>query len=224
MITPPARKISCRLTVTLCGLRRRERAARRALQARHGAARGRPQPARWRRHAVRVAHRADRALADRNVARGMRRSLRPNAYARMICNEFVSAESPVRRHGQLGSHACSRPDAKLERLPIWVGVDARPSATSTALVAVTFDKKSSCVRLVPHRVFTPTPGDPIDFEATVEATLLIGAQRYVLRQVLFDPFQMAAVSQRLVKAHVPIEEFPQTRPELDGGHAATCST
>ena len=65
-----------------------------------------------------------------------------------------------------------------------------------------------------HRVFTPTPGDPIDFEATVEATILDWRQRYVLRQVLFDPFQMAAVSQRLAKAHVPIEEFPQTVPNL----------
>ena len=42
---------------------------------------------------------------------------------------------------------------------------------STALVAVTFDRKSKCVRLVAHKVFTPTPGDPIDFEATIEKTL-----------------------------------------------------
>ena len=85
---------------------------------------------------------------------------------------------------------------------------------TTALVAVTFDKKSKCVRLVTHRVFTPTPGDPIDFEATVERTILDWRQRYLVRQVLFDPFQMAAVSQRLAKALVPIEEFPQTVPNL----------
>ena len=36
---------------------------------------------------------------------------------------------------------------------------------STALVAVTFDKKTQMVRLVQHRVFTPAPGDPINFEA-----------------------------------------------------------
>ena len=70
------------------------------------------------------------------------------------------------------------------------------------------------VRLVQHRVFTPAPGDPIDFEHTVERTLLEWRQRFVLRQVLFDPFQMAAVSQRLAKAHVPIEEYPQTVPNL----------
>jgi phage terminase large subunit-like protein len=70
------------------------------------------------------------------------------------------------------------------------------------------------VRLVQHRVFTPAPGDPIDFEHTVERTLLEWRQRFVLRQVLFDPFQMAAVSQRLAKAHVPIEEYPQSVPNL----------
>ena len=36
---------------------------------------------------------------------------------------------------------------------------------------MTFDRKSKCVRLVAHKVFTPTPGDPIDFEATIEKTL-----------------------------------------------------
>ena len=90
----------------------------------------------------------------------------------------------------------------------------RLSVIAQHCVAVSFDKKSSCVRLVAHRVFTPTPGDPIDFEATVERTILDWRQRYILRQVLFDPFQMAAVSQRLAKAFVPIEEFPQTIPNL----------
>ena len=90
----------------------------------------------------------------------------------------------------------------------------RRQRDSTALVAVTFDKKAQVVRLVQHRVFTPAPGDPINFEATVEPTIIDWRRRFVLRQVLFDPFQMAAVSQRLAKAHVPIEEYPQSVPNL----------
>ena len=65
-----------------------------------------------------------------------------------------------------------------------------------------------------HKIFTPTPGDPIDFEATIERTLRDWYARFRLQQVLFDPYQMAAVSQRLAKAHVPIEEYPQTIPNL----------
>ena len=105
----------------------------------------------------------------------------------------------------------------LERIPIYVGVDAVDKRDSTALVAVSFDKKAQMVRLVQHRVFTPAPGDPINFEHTVERTLLEWRQRFVLRQVLFDPFQMASTAQRLAKAHVR-SRISADGPQLDGGH------
>jgi phage terminase large subunit-like protein len=108
----------------------------------------------------------------------------------------------------------------MERVAVWIGVDASVKRDSTALVAVTFDKKTQVVRLVAHRVFTPTPGDPIDFEATVERTILDWRKRYYVRNVLFDPYQMAAVAQRLAKAHVPIEEYPQTIPNLTASTSA----
>jgi phage terminase large subunit-like protein len=149
----------------------------------------------------------DRWLAE------MRRSLRPSAYARMITNEFVSAES---RFVDLDLwDACVRlqgPLLRVEGLPIWVGVDASTKRDSTALVAVTF--AHGCVRLVAHRVFTPTPGDPINFEVTIEKTLREWHERFRLRQVLFDPFQMAAVAQRLAGEGIPIEEYPMTVPNL----------
>ena len=113
--------------------------------------------------------------------------------------------------------------AGAERLPIYVGVDASAKRDTTALCAVTFDKKSTCVRLVAHRVFTPTPGDPIDFEETVERTLLEWRQRYVLRQALFDPFQMAAARSAWPKLSAA-RRISADAPEPDGGHAATCST
>src|SRR5262249_2615403 len=37
---------------------------------------------------------------------------------------------------------------------------------------------------------------------------------YRVRQVLFDPFQMIAVAQRLEKARLPVEPFNQTLPNL----------
>jgi phage terminase large subunit-like protein len=97
---------------------------------------------------------------------------------------------------------------------VWVGVDASVKRDSTALAAVNFDKKTQCVRLVAHKVFTPSPGDPIDFEATVEQTLLDWSKRYRMRKVWFDPFQMVSVAQRLAKARIKIEEYPQTVPNL----------
>jgi phage terminase large subunit-like protein len=93
-------------------------------------------------------------------------------------------------------------------LPIWVGVDASTKRDSTALVAVAYDREAKCVRLVAHRIFTPTPGDPINFEATIERTLRDWYARFRMQQVLFDPYQMAAVSQRLAQERIPIEDVP----------------
>jgi hypothetical protein len=53
-----------------------------------------------------------------------------------------------------------------------------------------------------------------DFEATVEATLLDLAGRFQVRKILFDPFQMVATAQRRERAGLPIEEFPQSSPNL----------
>ena len=144
----------------------------------------------------------------------MRRTLRPNAYQRLVLNEFASAESQFVDMSAWDS--CVQPSLAptLERIPIYVGVDASTKRDSTALVAVTFDKKTQMVRLVQHRVFTPAPGDPINFEQTVEATIIDWRKRFVLRAIWYDPYQMQASAQRLAKAGMPMEEYPQTVPNL----------
>jgi phage terminase large subunit-like protein len=214
MITSPARKISCRLTVSYAGftgesvlleeIYKRGRSLPEVGPSLHA---GDGMLFAW--HCQPIAPWQTEAwLAE------MRRSLRPNAYARMIENQFVSSESQFVDMSTWDQ--CVQPSLlpSNDRLAIWVGVDASVKRDSTALVAVTFDQKTKCVRLVNHRVFTPTPGDPIDFEATVERTILEWRKHFQLRKVWFDPYQMAAVAQRLAKANVPIEEYPQTIPNL----------
>ena len=85
---------------------------------------------------------------------------------------------------------------------------------STAIVAVTFDTKTNKVRLVAHRVFQPTPDQPLDFEATIEATVRDYCRRFSVRRVSFDPWQMQAIAQRLKSSGIPIYEFPQSVPNL----------
>ena len=55
---------------------------------------------------------------------------------------------------------------------------------------------------------------PLDFESTVEETILDFRQRFSLRKVLFDPYQMQSSAQHLIRAGIPIEEFPQTSGNL----------
>jgi hypothetical protein len=62
--------------------------------------------------------------------------------------------------------------------------------------------------------FSPIPTSRSIFEATIERTLLDLRQRFNLRKVLFDPWQMQAVAQRLTKAGLRIEEFPQSPANL----------
>src|SRR5208282_1463464 len=70
------------------------------------------------------------------------------------------------------------------------------------------------VRLVTHRVFQPTANEPLDFEVAIENTLTDLGQRFRVRKILFDPWQMQATAQRLTRAGLPIEEFPQSSPNL----------
>lgn len=146
----------------------------------------------------------------------MRQQLRPNAYLRLIENRFVTSEStfvPIEWFD-----ACVDPDlspALTEpSLAIWVGVDASVKRDSTAIVAATFDHTAKKVRLVWHRIFQPSPEHPLDFERTVEKSLLDLRRRFRVREVRFDPYQLVAVAQRLTAAGLPMIEFPQSVPNL----------
>jgi phage terminase large subunit-like protein len=70
------------------------------------------------------------------------------------------------------------------------------------------------VQLCTHRIFQPTPDQPLDFELTIESYLLNLQRSFQVRRCLFDPFQMQSTAQRLQKAGLEIEEFPQSSPNL----------
>jgi hypothetical protein len=216
LIPPPTRKIACRLTTTYAGFENEsqllEELYRRGLQ----------QPLVgtdlyggdgllmfWS-HVPIAPWQDERWLAE------MRRSLRPNAYARMVENCFVSSEATFVDMSWYDQ--CVMPTAKPvvadPELPIWVGIDASVKHDSSAVVATTWDKKSQVVRLIFHRIYQPAPDDPLDFEATIEATVLDLRKRFRVRKVLFDPYQMVASAQRLARQGVKMEEFPQSVPNL----------
>jgi phage terminase large subunit-like protein len=99
-------------------------------------------------------------------------------------------------------------------LPIWVGVDASITHDSTALAAVTWSKEHQHVRLVDPRIFTPSANRQIDFANDVEQTLRDWHHRFALRAVWYDPYQMAASSQRLLGEGLPMKEYAQNMSNL----------
>jgi phage terminase large subunit-like protein len=146
----------------------------------------------------------------------MRVQLRPNAYLRLIENRWVTSESSFVEMDWWD--ACIDPDAHAEladpQLSVSVGVDASVKRDSTAIVACTFDYTAKKIRLVWHRIFQPSAADPLDFESTVESTLLDLRRRFYVREIRFDPWQMQAVAQRLTASGLPMVEFPQSVPNL----------
>jgi phage terminase large subunit-like protein len=99
-------------------------------------------------------------------------------------------------------------------LSVTCGVDASVKRDSTAIVVTHWDREQQKVILVWHRIFQPTPDDPLDFEAAIEDTVLDLHSRFHLQQVLYDPYQMAAGSQRLHRSGVNMHEYPQSVPNL----------
>lgn len=80
-------------------------------------------------------------------------------------------------------------------------------------MAVTWDRDIKKVRFVNHRIFHPSARNPINF-ADVEQTILDFKRRFSLRAVRYDPYQMASTAERLTKAGVRMEEFPQSLSNL----------
>ena len=146
----------------------------------------------------------------------MRRSLRPNQFLRMIENRFVTSESSFVDMSKWDRCVDARLGQVLNdpALPVYIGVDASFKHDQTAIVAVTYDQAAQQVRLVFHRIFQPSPDDPLDFEATIERTLCELRERFAVCKILFDPSQMQAVAQRLLNQGLPIEEFPQSPANL----------
>jgi phage terminase large subunit-like protein len=215
MIPPPTRKIACRLTVTYEGF------ASESILLEELYRRGLAQPEvapnlhagdgilmAWHHEPI-APWQTPQWLAE------MRRSLRPNQYLRMIENRFTSGEDSFvsMEKWDLCVDPTLTPVYSDKNLPVYIGVDASVKHDSTAIVATTPlpDKR---VRLVAHRVFQPSPTEPLDFEATIEATLIDLSHRFAVRKILFDPYQMQAVAQRLQKRGLLIMEFPQSSPNL----------
>jgi phage terminase large subunit-like protein len=160
-------------------------------------------------------HRPPAPWQTRAWVEQMRSTLRTNAFLRLIENRFVTSEQGFVEAEWW--NACERDDVRPvadKALVAFAGLDASVRRDATAVVCCTWDDTEKRVRVVWHRVWQPTAKESLNFEATVKRALVELRDRFDLREVLFDPYQMQAVSQRLVQAGIPMVEFAQTVPNL----------
>lgn len=215
MVPPPTRKIAARLTVTYAGFEGKSALLEELYK------RGLEQPKIgedlyggdgllmfW-------SHRPVAPWQDAAWAISMRRE-RASAYQRQFLNEFAVSASTFIDMDRWDDCV----DERLSPVPVdlfmdvWVGLDASVKHDQTAIFAVTYDKKTKRFRTINHVVFQPMPEQPIDFEATIEKTLRDWCRKYRVKQIFYDPHQMQAVAQRLIRDRIPMVEFPQTQPNL----------
>ena len=216
MIPPPTRRIACRLTVTYAGFSGKSQ----LLEALYKRGMAQPEigPSLHAGDGILMAWHHDVVAPWQTPEwlNEMRRSLRPSQYLRMIENRFVTSEGSF--IGLDPWDACvdpaARPVLEDRTLSVWVAVDASTKHDSTAIVVCAWEQTAQRVRLVTHKIFQPTPQDPLSFEDTIEATVLDLRKRFRVVKCLFDPWQMTSVSQRLAKQGVKIEEFPQSPGNL----------
>ncbi|MGH2964238.1 MAG: hypothetical protein ACRDMH_02490 [Solirubrobacterales bacterium] len=143
-----------------------------------------------------------------------RETLRPGTFNRLHLNMWQSGEEAFITSEDWDGIT----DPGLERplpwasIPLSVGVDVATKSDCAAVVAVTREKDR--LRLAAHRIWTPRKGAALDLEETVERYLLDLHERYYLREVRFDPFQMARSAATLRKRGLRMVEFPQSSANL----------
>jgi len=146
-----------------------------------------------------------------NYLAHQRKILSPSSYLRFHENQWASAISTFTTPDILD--ACidkrRRIGAK-QGTRIVVAIDCGPKWDCSALVALAKDEtKKRAVRLVDHRIFEPK-GKTINFQRTIEQTMLSWNRRYKIVDCYFDPYQMLRSAQALIAERIKMTEFPQT--------------
>lgn len=141
--------------------------------------------------------------------------LRPVAFTRLHRNRWTSGAS-VFLTAELWD-ACVD-DALLpvlgdRNLVVYAGADASTKRDTSAVVAIARLPGTDRLRVVDHRIWQPTPEDPMDIENTIQAFVVDLSRRFTLERLLFDPTQLhqAGTALRNLLGDDVIQELPQTQ-------------
>ena len=120
-------------------------------------------------------------------------TLRPSDFLRLHRNEWVTEFEQFismdmwKMCEVLDGPLSLFPDSQYIGYPIVVGVDVGVVHDCSAVCGVYFDAERGKAGLAFHKIWTPTPGNPLDLEATVEAYLLDMASKFHIAAVVYDP-------------------------------------
>ena len=152
------------------------------------------------------------AWAFTQEAPNEKKTLRPGTYLRLHENRWATAEEAFITPEMWDPcvNPAHHPNV-LDKDPLFVGVDAGIKHDNAARVAVKWDDQGERLILVSHRIWKPTPSQPLDLENTIEQDLLNLNDSGDVVEILCDPYQLHRSIMTLQSAGLPIREFPQTQ-------------
>lgn len=149
------------------------------------------------------------------------RTERPSAFLRLFMNQWVTSHEefvPVEWYKSATEYyinsATLWADHPFRWWPITVGIDAGIKRDCTALVAVGYDASRGKLGLVHHRIWTPSPGDPVDLEATVETELRMLRKNFNVASIVYDPTHLLTIMTKLGREGFPTRTFEQTASNM----------
>jgi hypothetical protein len=137
-----------------------------------------------------------------------RRTLRPSTYLRLHENRWTTGVSQFITDELWIVDASRSPVLADRTTPIYVAVDLALKHDTAAVVAVRWEGNKLAIAF--HRIWKPTPTDPLNLEETIETYLRECHARFHIREIVVDPWQAARSIQTLKTAGLPIRELPQT--------------
>lgn len=143
-------------------------------------------------------------------------SERPSAFKRVHLNEWVSSVSAFIDEETWNALRGYADPADIKW--VFIGVDASVSHDSTAITAVTLIGET--IYELETRVFTPTDGK-LDYDLTIAPTLKAMFERWRVRQVVYDEYQLHSFMTRFSKEHRHIKfvPFKQDGPRVESDTA-----
>jgi phage terminase large subunit-like protein len=142
-----------------------------------------------------------------------KRTLRPGAYLRFHENKWATAEEIFITPEMWDPCVVqSHLPTTTAREPLFVGIDVGIKHDNAARVAVRWDEAGEKLILVSHRIWKPTPTQPLDLENTVEQDLRDLGDQCDVVEYLADPYQFHRSITTLQAAGLPIREFAQNVP------------
>jgi phage terminase large subunit-like protein len=150
------------------------------------------------------------ARADAYYAQ-QQRSMRAGAFSRLHLNQWGTGDDKfiTPEMWQAVVDTAVRPIS--QGATLFGGWDASTKRDSTAVVFVAWE--AGLMRIACHEIFTPTAGRPVDFEDVENYVKEVCSRNYVVK-ILADPYQLFSTIQAMQKAGFPMEEFPQSLPNL----------